>query len=99
MCHDSETYLPPTSAGARDVEALWTLVRSAEEVVLHAADQRRDAGAVLRGDVALQAAQSAYDVTALRVQNQKGLLVEELDALAALTQARTFRDLQVSLGK
>lgn len=37
---------------------------------------------------ALQAAQSAYDVTALRVQNQKGILVEQLDALAALTQAR-----------
>ena len=37
---------------------------------------------------ALQAAQAAYDVTALRVQNQKGLLVEQLDALAALTQAR-----------
>lgn len=37
---------------------------------------------------ALQAAQSAYDVTALRVQNQKGLLVEQLDALASLTQAR-----------
>ncbi len=37
---------------------------------------------------ALQSAQAAYDVTALRVQNQKGLLVEQLDALASLTQAR-----------
>lgn len=37
---------------------------------------------------ALVSAQSAYDVTALRVQNQKGLLVEQLDALATLTQAR-----------
>lgn len=37
---------------------------------------------------ALQSAQAAYDVTVLRVQNQKGLLVEQLDALAALTQAR-----------
>ena len=37
---------------------------------------------------AQQAAQSAYDVTALRVQNQKGLLVEQLDALASVTQAR-----------
>ncbi len=37
---------------------------------------------------ALFAAQSAYTVTALRVQNQKGLLVEELDALAAVTLAR-----------
>ena len=38
---------------------------------------------------ALLAAQSAYDVTTLRVQNQKALLVEQLDALASLTQART----------
>jgi len=37
---------------------------------------------------ALQSAQSAYDVTALRMQNQKGILVEQLDALASLTQAR-----------
>jgi len=37
---------------------------------------------------ALQAAQSAYEVIALRVQSQKGILVEQLDALAALVQAR-----------
>ena len=37
---------------------------------------------------ALHSAQSAYDVTAVRVQNQKALLVEQLDALATLTQAR-----------
>lgn len=37
---------------------------------------------------ALASAQSAYDVMALRVQNQKSLLVEQLDAQAALTQAR-----------
>ncbi len=37
---------------------------------------------------ALLAAQSAYDVIALRVQNQKSILVEQLDALAALTRAR-----------
>lgn len=35
------------------------------------------------------AAQSAYDVTALRVANQKAILVEQLDALATLTQSRT----------
>ncbi len=40
------------------------------------------------GQVALQAAQSAYEVIALRVQNQKAILVEQLDALATLTQAR-----------
>lgn len=38
---------------------------------------------------ALQSAQSAYDVTTLRVQNQKALPVEQLDALASLTQAKT----------
>ncbi len=38
---------------------------------------------------ALQAAQSAYEVTALRVLNQKAILLEQLDSLAALTQART----------
>lgn len=37
---------------------------------------------------ALEAARSAYEVTAVRVQNQKGILVEQLDALATLTQAR-----------
>ena len=36
----------------------------------------------------LVAAQSAYDVTVLRVQNQKSILLEQLDALAVLTQAR-----------
>ena len=38
---------------------------------------------------ALEAAKSAYNVTELRVQNQKAILLEQLDALAALTQART----------
>lgn len=38
--------------------------------------------------VAVTAAQQAYDTAALRVQNGKAVLVEQLDALAALTQAR-----------
>ena len=37
---------------------------------------------------ALKFAQSAYDVIALRVQNQKGILIEQLDSQSALTQAR-----------
>ncbi len=37
---------------------------------------------------AVQAAQSAYEVIVLRVQNQKSILVEQLDALAALIRAR-----------
>lgn len=36
----------------------------------------------------LTAALAAYDVTVLRVQNQKSILLEQLDALATLTQAR-----------
>jgi len=36
----------------------------------------------------LDAAQAAYDVIALRVQNQKSILVEQMEALATLTQAR-----------
>lgn len=38
---------------------------------------------------ALTSAEQAYDVTALRVQNQKGIQVEVLDAITALTQARS----------
>ena len=37
---------------------------------------------------AVQAVQAAYDVTLLRVQNQKAILVEQLDALTALIRAR-----------
>lgn len=36
----------------------------------------------------VRTAESAYEVIALRVANQKSILVEQLDALAALTQAR-----------
>jgi outer membrane protein len=38
--------------------------------------------------LSVTAAQSAYDVTALRVQAGKSILVEQLDALEALTRAR-----------
>jgi outer membrane protein TolC len=38
---------------------------------------------------AVIAAQQAYEVVTLRVQSQKSVLVEQLDALAALTQARS----------
>jgi outer membrane protein len=39
-------------------------------------------------EAALVAAQAAYDVTVIRVESGKGILVEQLDALAALTRAR-----------
>jgi outer membrane protein len=38
---------------------------------------------------AVRSAQETYDVVMLRVQNQKAILVEQLDALAALTQTKT----------
>lgn len=53
---------------------------------------------------ALSAAQSAYDVVALRVESGKSIQLEQLDALAALTRARanlaqsTF-DVQLALAR
>lgn len=41
-------------------------------------------------EAALAAAQVAYEVIVLRVEAGKGILVEQLDALAALTRARAF---------
>ena len=43
----------------------------------------------------VQSAQAAYDVSALRVANGKGILVEQLDALQTLTQAKA--DLAASM--
>src|SRR5205807_3372638 len=42
----------------------------------------------ISAEASVQAAQSSYDVTALRVQTGRAILVEQLDALQALTQAR-----------
>ena len=70
-------------AEERDLE-----LRIANEVQQAWLDEQTAAENYRTAQIALQAAQSAYDVTALRVQNQKGILVEQLDALAALTQAR-----------
>jgi outer membrane protein TolC len=36
----------------------------------------------------LQSSEAAYDVVVLRVESQRSILLEQLDALAALTQAR-----------
>lgn len=67
----------------RDLE-----LRVANEVRQAWLDVETAAANYRTAQTAVQAAQAAYDVTALRVQNQKSLLVEQLDALAALTQAR-----------
>lgn len=71
-------------AEVKDLELrVATEVRQAWLDVDTAAENYRTAQA------AVQSAQAAYDVVVLRVQNQKSILVEQLDALAALVQART----------
>ncbi len=72
-----------TVAELRDLE-----LRVANEVQQAWLDVETAAQNYRTAQSALQSAQSAYEVTVLRVQNQKSLLVEQLDALAALTQAR-----------
>ena len=71
-----------------DAEAHDLELRVAVEVQQAWLDAQAAAENYRTAQAALLAVQSAYDVTALRVQNQKALLVEQLDALAALTQAR-----------
>jgi outer membrane protein len=70
-------------AERRDVE-----LRVANEVEQAWLDVQTAAQNYRTAQTGLQAAQASYDVTALRVQNQKGILVEQLDALATLIQAR-----------
>jgi outer membrane protein len=70
-------------AEMRDLE-----LRVANEVQQAWLDVETAAQNYRTAQAAVQAAQAAYDVTVLRVQNQRALLVEQLDALAALTQAR-----------
>ena len=60
---------------AREIQQAWLDVETAAQNYQTA-------------QTALIAAQAAYDVTAIRVLNQKAILLEQLDALAALTQAR-----------
>lgn len=43
---------------------------------------------VLSAEASVESAKSSYEVTALRVDNGKGILVEQLDALQALRRAR-----------
>ena len=70
-------------AEAHDLE-----LRVANEVQQAWLDVQTAAENYRTAQTALIAAQAAYEVTALRVQNQKAILVEQLDAQAALTQAR-----------
>ncbi|MEP6756280.1 MAG: TolC family protein [Chthonomonadales bacterium] len=63
-------------------------LRVAKEVQQAWLDQETGVQNYQTAEAALKAAQAAYDVTAIRVQSQKAILVELLDALAALNQAR-----------
>ena len=71
-----------------DAEAKNAELRVSNEVRQAWLDVETGAQNYRTAQAALQAAQSAYEITALRVQNQKSILVELLDALAALTRAR-----------
>jgi outer membrane protein len=57
-------------------------VRQARLDLETAVENYRAAGTVV------QSSQAAYDVVRLRVENQRSILVEQLDALAALTQTK-----------
>lgn len=59
----------------RDVRNAWFDLQTAQQNVAAAADS-------------VQAAQTAYEVTALRVSAGKSILIEQLDALGALGRAR-----------
>ena len=63
-------------------------LRVATEVRQARLDVETAAANYRAAETVVQAAETAYDVMILRVQSQKSILVEQLDALAALTQAR-----------
>jgi outer membrane protein TolC len=72
------------NAELADVELrVATEVRQARLDIATAVENHRAAEAIVASS------QAAYDVVVLRVENQKSILVEQLDALAALTGART----------
>ena len=66
-------------------EAEQRVVKEVRQALL---DEETGAQNYRTAQTAMQAAQAAYDVTVLRVQSQKAILVEQLDSLAALIGAR-----------
>jgi outer membrane protein TolC len=60
----------------RDVRQAWLDVQSAQANAVSA-------------EASVKAAQSAYDVTALRVSAGKSIVIEQLDALEALVRAKS----------
>ncbi len=84
----AETALARAHAERADAERRDLELRIANEVTQAWLDVGTAAENYRSAQTGLQSAQASYDVTALRVQNQKGILVEQLDALAAVVQAR-----------
>jgi len=63
-------------------------LRVATEVRQARLDMETAAANYRAAQTVLQSFEAAYDVVVLRVENQRSILLEQLDALAALTQAR-----------
>ena len=72
---------------ARAEAEVWR-IRTAKEVRQVWLDIETAAENYRTAEAALAAAQSSYDVATIRVEAGKGILVEQLDALAALTRGR-----------
>ena len=63
-------------------------LRVATEVRQARLDMETAAANYRAAQTVLQSFEAAYDVVVLRVESQRSILLEQLDALAALTQAR-----------
>jgi outer membrane protein TolC len=90
-----------TRAEAQLREAELTVNKEVRQAVLDLQTAQTNAASA---EAAVRSAQAAYDVIALRVQAGKSILVEQLDALQVLTQARadlaraTF-DVQIAIAR
>lgn len=74
-----------TKAEAQLRDAQLTVEKEVRQAVLDVETARANTASA---EASVQAAQSAYDVIALRVSAGKSILVEQLDALQTLTQAK-----------
>jgi outer membrane protein TolC len=78
-----EALVRRSEAEIKDLELRIAMeVRQARLDIETAAENQRAAESIV------QSSQAAYDVVALRVENQRSILLEQLDALAVLTQAK-----------
>jgi outer membrane protein len=74
-----------TRAEAQLREAQLTVEKEVRQAALDVTTAKANAASA---EASVQAAQSAYDVISLRVVAGKSILIEQLDALQTLTQAR-----------